>query len=222
MSDDPPPPLPPDTDPRPYADAGSIPETRRSLFLQLERRSDAAWQEFLSIYEGAIYRVCRSRGLQDADALDVTQDVLRAVHERIPTWEYGRSHGSFRSWLLRVARNISIDKLRERARRPVVGSGTEVDALISATVDPGSESETLFDLEYARGCFQRAMTRVRSEVREVTWRAFEMTAVDELPPDEVASALGIAIGSVYTAKCRVVARIRKYVEVFEIKKNERS
>ncbi|MCA8972628.1 MAG: RNA polymerase sigma factor, partial [Planctomycetes bacterium] len=199
MSDEPPSQLPPDADPRPYHDSGLMPETRRSLLLQLERRSDAAWQEFLSIYEGAIYRVCRSKGLQDADALDVTQDVLRAVHERVPTWEYGRSHGTFRSWLLRVARNISIDKLRNRARGPVVGAATEVDAILASAVDPGSESETLFDLEYARGCFQHGMTRVRSEVREVTWRAFEMTAIDGVSPDEVASALGIAIGSVYTA-----------------------
>ena len=64
-----------------------LPATRQSLLLELGRRSDAAWAEFLGVYEQAIYRVCRSKGLQDADARDVTQEVLAAVHARVADWD---------------------------------------------------------------------------------------------------------------------------------------
>ena len=191
-----------------------IPQTRRSLLLELGKHSDDAWAEFLEVYENAIYRLCRGRGLQDADARDVTQEVLAAVHQRIPSWDLDSSRGSFRSWLFRVARNISVDRVADRSREAHGKSTTQVDRLLRELPE-GDDQESEFDVEYRRSLLAWATDKVKSEVREVTWQAFHKTAVEGLQAPEVAKQLNVPIGSVYTAKCRVVARIRSKVDELE-------
>ncbi len=191
-----------------------IPQTRQSLLLELGRRSDGAWAEFLQVYESAIYRLCRSKGLQDADAEDVTQDVLAAVHQRVATWDHDSAKGSFRAWILQVARNISVDSITDRARR-VSASGDSQNERVLDLVPDRSGDLTEFDLEYSRSLFEWAANAVRSEVREATWKAFQLTAIQGVSPEQTAAQLEMPIGSVYTAKCRVVARIRDRVAAME-------
>lgn len=53
------------------------PETRQSLLVRLRDRDDArAWEDFVKIYEPLLYRLIRRRGLQHADAQELTQDAL--------------------------------------------------------------------------------------------------------------------------------------------------
>ena len=193
------------------------PRTRHSLLLELGRRSDDAWAEFLEVYESAIYRACRARGLQDADARDVTQEVLAAVHARLVERTFDPDRGSFRGWLMGVVRNLSVDTLAGRAKRRVGSDGSLAERAMAELADPRASDESGFDLEYRRAVFAWAAQKVRAEVREVTWKAFQLTAVQGLAAGEVAARLGIPVGNVYTAKCRVVARIRARIDDFESK-----
>ncbi|WP_442511448.1 hypothetical protein SH528x_003129 [Novipirellula sp. SH528] len=53
------------------------PETRLSLIGKLHDPAAAeAWAEFVRLYQPIVFRVARQRGLQHADAEDLTQDVL--------------------------------------------------------------------------------------------------------------------------------------------------
>ncbi|MFK7820217.1 MAG: RNA polymerase sigma factor [Planctomycetaceae bacterium] len=189
-----------------------LPQTRQSLLLQLGKRSDEAWSEFLNVYENALYRYCRARGLQDADACDATQDVLAAVHKRLPTWDRDTSKGSFRAWLFRVARNISVDEINRRARRATASGDSQVAEFLSQLPDGSEDQHGDFDEEYRKSLFDWASKQVKREVRDVTWKSFRMTAIDGQKAEQVATTLGVPIGSVYTAKCRVVARIRSKID----------
>jgi RNA polymerase sigma factor (sigma-70 family) len=188
-------------------------QTRQSLLLRLKQHESDAWAEFLAVYEQAIYRYFRSKGLQDADARDATQDVLTAIHKQIGSWQCDRSKGSLRAWLFRVARNIAADAMSAR-RRTAASGDSGVMALLNNRSQSDNAEAAAFQLEYRRSLFQWAIEQVRPEVREPTWRSFWLTAIEGQPPECVARELKLSIGTVYTAKCRVVARIRaKIAEV---------
>ena len=78
----------------------TTPTTRASLLLKLrDPRDHDAWVEFVAIYEPVIYRMLKKFGLQDADALEVLQELLLAVSRSVDRWLPGKEHGSFRGWL---------------------------------------------------------------------------------------------------------------------------
>jgi hypothetical protein len=55
-------------------------ETRASLLLRVRDSADReAWEEFVEIYGPVVHRLARNKGMQPADADDVTQQVLLAV-----------------------------------------------------------------------------------------------------------------------------------------------
>src|SRR5262245_18036306 len=78
---------------------GCWPMTRPSLLLQLrDDRASDAWRTFVATYAPLVYRYCRKKGLQDADAQDITQAVLPRVRRFDSRLERGR----FRHWLMTV------------------------------------------------------------------------------------------------------------------------
>lgn len=188
-----------------------LPDTRASLIVRLAKPADhAAWTEFTSNYELAVFRYCRSHGLQEADARDVVQEVLLLVHRRIAEWKPSGRRGSFRVWLLRTAHRLCLKSMRERARADRGAGGTSVQKrlqeLAPADADPG-----VAELEWRRWAFGWAAAEVQRETRPASWQAFWLSAVEGVAAEEVARRLGIRVGSVYANKCRVLARIRERV-----------
>ncbi|MCA9212926.1 MAG: sigma-70 family RNA polymerase sigma factor, partial [Planctomycetales bacterium] len=99
------------------------PLTRSSLLIRVRNSSDAnAWTEFVEIYAPLVHAYGMKKGLQDADAADLAQDVLTSVAKAMPSFDYARDRGSFRGWLF----TITLNRLRRMAtqkQRQVVGSG---------------------------------------------------------------------------------------------------
>jgi RNA polymerase sigma factor (sigma-70 family) len=192
------------------------PTTRASLLLRLRNPADdRAWVEFTDLYSPLIRRVARRGGLQDADAADLEQEVFRAVAGAIGRFDVDRSRGSFRSWLLRISRNLLLNLLVARRRRPMAGGGTEVIELLESLPDPSTEDSAIFEAEYRRRTFEWAAEQVREEFKPTTWQAFWRTAVQGEEAPAVASDLGLSIGAVYVARSRLLARIRAKVEEVE-------
>ena len=192
-----------------------LPETRQSLLVRLRQNSDDAWLEFLEVYEQAIYRFARRRGLQDADAWDVTQEVLAAVETKVDTWQADPTKGKFRGWLFRVARNIAVDKVVEQTRRAAASGDSRVAQMLAELPDSLEQQSTVFWIEYRRTLLHWAVEQIKPEFKDTSWRSFLMTAVDGEKPEDVARELGISVGSVYASKFRIVARIRKLVARFD-------
>src|SRR4051794_33175887 len=126
------------------------PSTRVSLLVRLrDPRDERSWSEFVEIYTPLVYELARRRGLQDADAADLTQDVFRAVAAAIGRFDPDPARGAFRAWLFRIARNLTINALAAR-RRQVRGSGdTEVVRRLDELPATAAEAEASaeFDLE---------------------------------------------------------------------------
>jgi len=190
-----------------------VPPTRPSLLVRLrDPHDEPAWTEFVEIYEPVIYRLARRRGFQDADARELVQEVLVAVASAVGRWEPDPGRGKFRTWLFRIARNLSINLLASR-RRQAQGTGdTDFHALLAQEPAPDGEESPWFEREYKRELFERAAGQVREEFREPTWRAFWMTGVEGKAIAEAAEMLGMSVGAVYVARSRVMARLRAAIE----------
>jgi RNA polymerase sigma-70 factor (ECF subfamily) len=93
-------------------------ETRPSLLLRVRDSGDAdAWRTFMTIYAPLVYGYVRRRGLQDADAADLTQDVMGEVARVIRSFEYQPARGRFRDWLFLIARRRLMRFSGRQARR---------------------------------------------------------------------------------------------------------
>jgi RNA polymerase sigma-70 factor (ECF subfamily) len=193
-----------------------FPDTRASLILKIGDSRDAqAWDEFVHLYRPVIYRLARQRGLQDADAQEVVQEALLAVSRKVEHWVPDVERGRFRDWLFVIARNISIDFLTRRKHRAWGNGAVDYQHLLQATAGEDPALIESFDIEYHREMLRLAAERVQGDVKERTWRAFWMCAVEETHANEVAQRLRMSIGSVYIARSRVLARLRKEVQRLE-------
>jgi RNA polymerase sigma factor (sigma-70 family) len=191
------------------------PTTRPSLLLRLlDPRDERAWSEFTAIYAPLTYRLARRRGLQDADACDLTQEVFRAVARAFQSGAFEPGRGSFRGWLFRIARNLAVNHLVRQARQPRCGEDTALRDLLEAWPAP-SEDSALFGAEYRRQLLCWAIEEVRGEFTDLTWKAFWATGVEGRPAAEVAQELGTTVGTVYHCKSKVMARLRERVAEVE-------
>ncbi len=189
------------------------PTTRPSLLIRLRNPMDErAWGEFVEIYGPLIHRLARRRGLQDADAADLVQEVFRAVAGAIDRYDPDPAKGSFRGWLLTIARNLIVNLLDAQRRHPRGSGDSEVCRLLEEQPAPDSQQSAIFDAEYRLRVLDWAAERVRDEFSEGTWQAFWRTGVEGQPAQDAAKALGLSVGSVYQYKSRVMARIRREIE----------
>jgi len=192
-----------------------LPDTRDSLLLRVRNPTDVeAWDAFVAIYRPAIYRLARRRGLQDADAEDLAQRVLMSVSEAIRTWEKDERRGTFRAWLLRVARNAIINALT-RSPPDAAAGGTSVLEQLETQVAGDNTIDTLIEDEHRRAVFRWAASEVRAEFHEATWMAFQLTAIDGFSGDDAAAEIGKSTGSVYASRSRVMRRLKAMVLEFE-------
>jgi RNA polymerase sigma-70 factor (ECF subfamily) len=187
------------------------PLTRASLLVRLRDPNDAdAWKEFVRLYATVIYGFARKRGLQDADAADLMQEVLRSVAGAVGRLDYDPLKGTFRGWLYSITRNKVYNFLESR-RRQARGTG-DSNAHQRLEEHPGREADADdWDREYERKAFAWAAGRVRDEFQPSTWQAFWGTAVDGHNAKDVGRRLGLSPGAVYVAKSRVLARLKEEI-----------
>jgi RNA polymerase sigma factor (sigma-70 family) len=189
-----------------------LPLTRVSLLVQIrDSKNEAAWQEFIKLYGPMVFGFARKRGLQDADAADLMQDVLRSVSSAIGRLDYDRSQGTFRGWLFTITRNKVYNFLSARRVRPQGSGDTTTNKLLNEQ-PAGEDGSDAWEIEYQRRIASMAMDRVKSEFQETTWQAFRLTAVDGLSAADASKQTGLSTGAVYVAKSRVLARLKQEVE----------
>ena len=187
-------------------------DTQPSLLVRIRQPADAsAWRQFVDLYAPLVYGFLRKQGLQDADAADVTQDVLRTISQRIGKLEYDPARGSFRGWLFSVVNSRLIDFRRRGQRERALVSHVAEQAPDSAVDDTASTAE--WDLDYQRQVFHAAAERVRGDFGASTWRAFWQAAVEGRAAKEIAADLGMSQAAVYLAKARIMNRIREELAI---------
>jgi len=174
-----------------------------SLLERLRQPVDQdAWSRFVDLYTPLIYTWARQVGLQLSDAADLVQDVFALLVEKMPGFAYDQ-HGSFRAWLKTVTLNKWRENHRRRAARHEDASEQLPDQLATR------ESEAFWDLEYREHVIAQALKVMQQDFEPKTWKACWELVVEGRPAAPVATELGLRVGTVYAAKCRVLARLRE-------------
>jgi RNA polymerase sigma factor (sigma-70 family) len=190
----------------------SSPETQLSLIVRLQTaRDEAAWAEFLIVYEPLVLGLLRKNGLQDCDAQDVCQQVLAAVIRDIERWKPDGAAASFRRWLFQITRNRVTSFLGRPRLGTIALGGTDAQEMMAAQPDLHERLSDDIEQDYHQHLLLCAIGQVRSEFRDTTWQAFWQTCVDGRPVAEVAKELGMSMGNVYVARSRIMARLRTRV-----------
>ncbi len=188
--------------------------TNASLLIRIRDHEDnSAWAEFVEIYAPLVYSYLRKRGVQDADAADIAQDVLRTVSQKSADFSYDRRRGSFRGWLLTVTLNRLRDFTAAQACKVRASGKTETLRLLET--QPIPEATDAWNLQHRMRLFGWAAEKAKSDFREKTWQAFQWNAMEDMPAKDVAEKLSISVGAVHIAKSRVLVRIREIVNEVE-------
>ncbi len=199
-----------------------FPDTRDSLLIRVANpRDQGAWEQFVRIYRPVVYRVARRRGLQDADAQDVVQQVLISVARALPTWERRSTSTLFRHWLCRIARNTAVNMLtRQPKDRGTGGDDGQVEAGAERSAD--GELDAQLEREYRRQLFRQAAQLVRSRADPITWEAFAVTMIEGHSIADASAQLGRSEAVIYAARSRIVRRLRDAVKELEVDSHEHS
>jgi RNA polymerase sigma-70 factor (ECF subfamily) len=191
------------------------PDTRASLLVRVRNPADqSAWYEFVEIYWPVIHRLARRKGLQNADADDIAQQVLAAVAKAVERREHDRSRAKFRTWLDRVARNAILNALM-RGKPDRAAGGIESNLLIEEHPQTDGPDSDLLRLERRREIFHWASRQIRPEFQDATWDAFWRTAIEGEDCEAVAKELGKSLGSLYASRSRVMKRLTETVAAYE-------
>lgn len=173
----------------------------------------AAWKEFLRRYGGRIHAWCRGWGLQDADAEDVTQNVLAEIARQMHNFRYDPTR-SFRAWLRTIAHGAWCDFLE---RKPERGRGTGDSGVLQLLqgVEARDDLSRQLEEEYDRHLLDEAVAQVQPRVEPHTWEAFRLLAFEGLSGSEAASRLGMKVGAVFVAKGRVQKLLKEQIQKLE-------
>jgi RNA polymerase sigma-70 factor (ECF subfamily) len=181
--------------------------TPASLLLRLRQPSETrAWNEFVDLYTPLIYSWARGVGLQEPDAADLVQDVFALLLVKLPEFRYDR-HGSFRAWL----RTVTLNKWRENLRRRGTVPRQLGDAELPELAGRG-DGDVFAEEEYRRYLAGRALQLMQAEFPAVVWKACWESLTSGRPAADIAAELGISTDAVYTAKYRVLRRLREQLD----------
>jgi RNA polymerase sigma-70 factor (ECF subfamily) len=178
----------------------------RSLIEGMARGDRAAFRDFVERYKKKVYYLALDMAGNPVDAEDISQEVFLKVFRSFATF---RKDAKLGSWLYRVTYNASIDHLRRKKFVPepvgdeVLESRSQEDAGLPprGAMDPALAAES--SLLQAR--ISKALEKVSPQEKAV----FLLRHYDDLMLKDIASSLGLSIGSVKSYLFRAVRKLQK-------------
>ena len=186
------------------------PSTHITLLNRVRVPTDSeAWREFVDIYGPLIYKYCRKFRLNDCDSEDVCQEVFRQISQSLHTFEYNQKLGRFRAWLGTVTYHEICHFYKKNQRFKNQTGSHDLQEIIYE--HPG-EIDAIWSDEFCSHIYTMALENIHPEFDDKTWQAFNLTWVEDLPPQEAADELATNITWVYKAKCLVQKKLKEEIQ----------
>lgn len=187
----------------------------------LVRRAQAgdvqAYGELVSRYERNIFRLARHITQNQEDAEDVLQETFLKAYEHLKEF-LGQS--KFYTWLVRIAVNESLMKLRKRKTRKTVS--------LDDTIDTGEETiareiavwEENPEERYSREELNKILDEAVDSLSPIFRAVFVLRDIEELSTEETANALNISIPAVKSRLLRARLQLRDKLTRFFKRKGD--
>jgi RNA polymerase sigma-70 factor (ECF subfamily) len=187
-----------------------VSQTSLSLLERLRLHSAGAdWERLVGLYAPLIRGWLLRQEVPEADADDLTQEVLAAVVRGLAGFEHNRRPGAFRAWLRAITVNRLRGYWRGRRHAPQAAAGGDAARRLEELEDPHSGLSRLWDEEHDRHVMGRLMRLIEPEFPAPWWQAFRRHAVEGARAADVARELGVSVNVVLLAKSRILRRLRQ-------------
>jgi RNA polymerase sigma-70 factor (ECF subfamily) len=188
------------------ASNGSVAFDEGALVERARGGDDGAFAELVGQYERKVYRLARNITQNDEDAEDVLQDAFLKAYTHLDNF-----HGDskFYTWIVRIAVNEALMKLRKRRGDRMVSLDEEIElgeesVTREIAVWDGNPEQT-YSQEELRKYLDDAIQSLKPTFRSV----FQLRDVEELSTEETAEALGLSIPAVKSRLLRARLQLRE-------------
>ena len=181
-------------------------ESTRSSVLRAvaNTENEVAWQRFFDLYAGFVFSIARSKGLNDTDADDIVQIVFTDLARNLPTFQYNRAKGKFRSYLAGLVHWRVIDRLKAVRR----DADLKADFMEEAkAIGPGDDE--FADREWQAVAMDNALRRIKPSVRPEHYAAFVASTVEGQDTETVMKLYNLSRDNLYQIRKRLSERLRK-------------
>jgi RNA polymerase sigma-70 factor (ECF subfamily) len=158
-----------------------------------------AWHELYGAVAPQLTRYLRARGVPEPD--DVVGETFVKVVRYIDGFE--GDDAAFRTWVFTIGRNLVVDDLRRRSRRPV--DVTPDEQLLKAAPRGDAEDEAMRDLATAH--VEDVLAHLSVDQRDVLL----LRILGDLTIGEIALVVGKKEGAVKMLQARGLAAIRRQI-----------
>lgn len=190
-----------------------------STVLKKLRDYDAktAWELLDKHFQGALVQFGGRMGLSPADAQDAAQETLITFAQAYREGNYDKEKGRLKSWLYGIAKRQCMKVRGKVTRQRDRGHGEQSDDSqpLEQIAAEGDDLADLWEEEWRRMVYARALECVRSEVTPDTFEMFQQVVFKGQTNDEVAEEFGVERAKVYDAKYRVTRRLAQLAGEYE-------
>lgn len=165
----------------------------------------AAFEELVNRYERKIFRLAQHITQNTEDAQDVSQEAFLKAFEHLGDFQ---GNSRFYTWLVRIAVNQALMKLRKRRTKDVSldeDIETEDNFMPREIEDWGPSPEQ----HYAQDELAGILSRVIGELEPPFRLVFQLRDIDQLSTEETAEALGLSVPAVKSRLLRARLKLRE-------------
>ena len=185
-------------------------ESTRSSVLRAvaSTENESAWQRLFDLYAGFVFSIARSKGLKPEDADDIVQVVFTDLARNLPTFQYDRSKGKFRSYLAGLVHWRVTDRLKAGKRNMELMASFEEES--KSTIAAGDAA--FEEREWQSAALEEALRRIKPDVRPEHYAAFIASTVEGQDTETVMRLYGLSRDNLYQIRKRLTAKLREAVE----------
>lgn len=196
----------------------SLAGTDEAVLLAQSREGDTrAFAELVRRYEGRIFRLAQHITQNREDAEDVLQETFMKSYEHLDQF---KGDAKFYTWIVRIAVNQALMKLRRRKTDKSVSLDEQIDTgedtIVREIAAWDEDPEQRFTREELHGILDRAIQSLDPPYRSV----FVLRDIDELSTEETADALGLSVPAVKSRLLRARLQLREKLTRFFKRKGD--